>query len=51
VFVIVDPADADYVHWLRAENIRPVGETLATAARRGGQPAIYLVRARIGPEK
>jgi hypothetical protein len=51
LFVIIDPADGQYVRWLREQNIEPVGEILATTARRAGQPAIYLVRARIGAEK
>jgi hypothetical protein len=49
LFVIVDPADGQYLRWMRAENIQLEGQPLATATRRGGQPAIYLVRARRVP--
>jgi len=51
LFVIIDPADGQYVRWLHEQNIEPVGAILATTARRAGQPAIYLVRARIGAQK
>lgn len=47
LFVIVDPADGEYVRWLSEEHIQPDGPVLASVARRGGQPAIYLTRARI----
>jgi hypothetical protein len=50
-FMIVDPTDGQYMSWLRGENIQAVGPTLAAAARRGGQPGIYLVRAEFEPGK
>jgi hypothetical protein len=51
LFVIVDPADRQYLGWLREQNIHPIGEIMAMTPRRGGQPAIYLVRASIGAPK
>jgi Dolichyl-phosphate-mannose-protein mannosyltransferase len=51
LFVIIDPLDVEFVPWLRSENIQPVGEILARANRRGGLPAIYLMRAQLGGAK
>lgn len=48
LFVIADPTDVSYTAWLKEQNILPVGEELARAARRGSQPGIYLMRASLG---
>jgi hypothetical protein len=49
LFVIIDPADPDYIRWLHDEKIESTGTELASVSRRGGQPAIYLTRAHILP--
>jgi hypothetical protein len=45
LFVILDPADADYRRWLEQQGIVMVGQPLASKSRVGGKPPICLTRA------
>jgi hypothetical protein len=45
LFLLVDPGDADYIHWLHEQNLRQVGPPIAVASRHGGKDSVYLVRA------
>jgi hypothetical protein len=51
LLVILDPTDSEYYRWLAGQGVSPEGDPLASVSRAHNQPAIVLIRARMGAQR